>query len=108
MQIVIEITLDLFRITTEIQTGSQEQALSTGEIVKNVERVRDIAERNAKLAEQLCLVGTLVLSQSQRLEQVVSVRSLPKRENNLPLVVVPTIERAPLKVANGNGNGNRS
>jgi methyl-accepting chemotaxis protein len=70
---VLKAIQDLTIITHEIQAASQEQAISTSEIVKSVERVRDATERNAKLSEQLSVAGRSVLSQSQRMEEAVSV-----------------------------------
>jgi methyl-accepting chemotaxis protein len=69
-------------ITHEIQAASQEQAISTGEIVKSVERVRNTTERNAQLSEQLSLAGRSVLAQSQRLEEAVSVFRLSGEMSN--------------------------
>jgi methyl-accepting chemotaxis protein len=64
---------DLTIITQEINAASQEQAISTRDIVKSVERARDATERNARLSEQLSQTGFSVLSQSERLEEAVSI-----------------------------------
>lgn len=60
-------------ITHEIHSGSQEQALSTGEIIKSIAVVRDATERNAKLSENLSESGNNVLAQSERLEKAVNI-----------------------------------
>jgi hypothetical protein len=41
------------------------------EIVKAVEQVRDAAERNAKLSEQLSSLGLTMISQSRNLEEAI-------------------------------------
>jgi methyl-accepting chemotaxis protein len=77
---VLEATRDLTIITNEIQAASHEQATSTGEIVKAVERVNKIAERNNILSEQLSMTSRSLLSQLEQLEESVSVFKLTSNE----------------------------
>ncbi|MEW6733252.1 MAG: methyl-accepting chemotaxis protein [Acidobacteriota bacterium] len=82
---VLKATQQLTLITYEIQAGSQEQAVSTGEIVKAVERVRDAAERNVKLSQHLSTAGRSVLTQTERLEEAVSVFHLSNGSVHTPV-----------------------
>jgi methyl-accepting chemotaxis protein len=68
---------NLTLITYEIQAASQEQAVSTGEIVKSVVQLRDTIERNNKLSQHLSSAGDSVLSQLNHLEEAVKVFRLP-------------------------------
>jgi methyl-accepting chemotaxis protein len=68
---------NLTMVTEEIHAASQEQAVSTSEIVKSVEQVRNSTQRNAKLSEKLSAAGQSILAQSQHLEQGVRVFRLP-------------------------------
>lgn len=58
-------------ITYEIQAASQEQSLSTSEIVKSVVQLRDTVERNNKLSQHLSSTGDSALSQLICLEGAV-------------------------------------
>jgi methyl-accepting chemotaxis protein len=78
---VLNATRELMIITHEIQAASQEQAISTGEIVKSVVRVRDAAERNTKLSEHLSTAGRSMLSHLQHLEEAVKVFHLPDEQS---------------------------
>ena len=68
---------NLTLVTYEIQAASQEQAVSTGEIVKSVVQLRDTIERNNKLSQHLSSAGDSVLSQLNHLEEAVKVFHLP-------------------------------
>ncbi|MEW6733320.1 MAG: methyl-accepting chemotaxis protein [Acidobacteriota bacterium] len=72
-------------ITHEIQVTTAEQAASTTELIRSVERVSDAAERNARLSESLAGAGRSVLLQSRRLEEVVSIFQLSEtpQESNM-------------------------
>lgn len=73
---VLHATKDLTIITHEIQSASQEQAISTGEIIRAIESVRGAATRNAHLSENLSTSAREMLSQAQRLEKASNVFQL--------------------------------
>ncbi|MBI4852647.1 MAG: methyl-accepting chemotaxis protein [Acidobacteria bacterium] len=70
-QQISEAMKQLTLITYEIQAASQEQTLSTKEIVKSVVHLRDTIERNNKLSQHLSSAGGSVLSQLSCLEEAV-------------------------------------
>lgn len=76
-QQVSEAMRRLTLVTYEIQAASQEQTLSTKEIVKSVVHLRDTIERNNKLSQHLSSAGSSVLSQLSCLEGAVKVFHLP-------------------------------
>ncbi|MEW6732032.1 MAG: methyl-accepting chemotaxis protein [Acidobacteriota bacterium] len=73
---LLQATQQLTIITHEIEATCQEQAISTSEIVKVVEHVRDIAERNSEISEHLSLAGRSVFSSLQQLEEAVGTFQL--------------------------------
>ena len=83
---------NLTLITYEIQAASQEQAVSTGEIVKSVVQLRDTIERNNKLSQHLSLAGDSVLSQLNHLEGAVKVFRLPDTKKDF--ISMKTIKNA--------------
>ncbi len=79
-------------VTYEIQAASQEQTLSTKEIVKSVVHLRDTIERNNKLSQHLSSAGNSVISQLSCLEGAVKVFRLPdallsKTSSTIPIKV---------------------
>ncbi|MEW6732077.1 MAG: methyl-accepting chemotaxis protein [Acidobacteriota bacterium] len=96
-----EAVQDILVITQEIQAASQEQATSTGEIVKAVNRIREAAERNAKVAEQLSSMGCEILSQSEHLEEAINAFHLSNNmavldefDNSLPPIATQIVPKS--------------
>ncbi len=74
---ILKAAQELTVITYEIQGATQEQAISTETIVKAVENVRAVAQRNAILSDHLSKAGSSMLIQLNTLEKAVSVFRLP-------------------------------
>jgi methyl-accepting chemotaxis protein len=75
---ILKASQDLTTITYEIQASTQEQAMSTGTIVRTVESIKAIAKRNVILSDHLSKAGNSMLTHLNGLEEAVSVFHLPR------------------------------